>query len=99
VDLARFLTEHGADVTTKGKNGLTPLSQASASGIVELTQILGAALQGRADFVPFSIACGEYSKEVEDFLVKHGLSYHPHPAVYHGIRRRISSWYILALVV
>lgn len=32
------------DITAKDKEGLTPLSQVLASGIVELTQILAAAL-------------------------------------------------------
>jgi len=44
LDLARFLVEHGANVTVKDRNGSTPFSLALAIGSPELQQVVATAL-------------------------------------------------------
>jgi ankyrin repeat protein len=78
MDVVRFLVEHGADMTAKDKEGLTPLNEATASRNVIIAWFLiehGAdALAHEGESTPLHQASLGWNANVDraHFLVEHG---------------------------
>jgi ankyrin repeat protein len=77
VEVARFLVEHGGDLTARNDRAQTPLHEASSGGHIKLAQLLvqhGAdpTAQDEGGWTPLHEASSEGHIELAQFLVQHG---------------------------
>src|SRR6267142_1573641 len=77
VEVARFLVEHGGDLTARNDRGQTPLYEASSGGHIKLAQFLvqhraDATAQSEGGWTPLHGASSEGHIELAQYLVQHG---------------------------
>lgn len=76
-DIAKLLTEHGADINTKQMHGVTPLHSAAHNGQEKLAKFLidnGADINAKMDNgnTPLFLANEKNFQEIAELLIKHG---------------------------